>query len=179
MDAGPSHTSQQSLSSEYASYSDTDSNCTSSDYEGDRDVNDEVSSEARPAASDYSDEYEGQSPGSKGKGKGKANPNVRHQKGDATLKVKVQREDRARSWSDLNVSMIIALLSPVGNWLTGSDHVKNLFLLLLLVFYLHQLTEGARIDVFVALSCSRVCSTLATLQELARAHRAPYSLQVG
>ena len=48
----------------------------------------------------------------------------------------------SRSWSDLEWSMIIALVSPVGNWLTGSDHVKNLFLLLLLIFYLHQLVEG-------------------------------------
>ncbi|KIP01845.1 hypothetical protein PHLGIDRAFT_131070 [Phlebiopsis gigantea 11061_1 CR5-6] len=46
-----------------------------------------------------------------------------------------------RSWSDLNLSMIVALVSPIGNWLTGSDHVKNLLLLLLLVFYLHQLIE--------------------------------------
>ena len=48
-----------------------------------------------------------------------------------------------RSWSDLNLSMVVALVSPIGNWLTGSDHVKNLLLLMLLVFYLHQLIEGA------------------------------------
>jgi hypothetical protein len=35
----------------------------------------------------------------------------------------------------------VALISPVGNWLTGGDHVKNLLLLLLLIYYLHQIIE--------------------------------------
>ena len=48
----------------------------------------------------------------------------------------------SRSWTDLNMSIIVALISPIGNWLTGSDHVKHLCLLLLLVYYLHQLIEG-------------------------------------
>jgi len=46
-----------------------------------------------------------------------------------------------RSWYDLDLSLVVALVSPIGNWLTGSDHVKNLFLILLLIFYLHQLIE--------------------------------------
>ena len=54
----------------------------------------------------------------------------------------VTKEKESRSWSDLDPSMVVALVSPIGNWLTGSDHVKNLFLLLLLIFYLHQLIEG-------------------------------------
>ncbi|KAJ6457637.1 hypothetical protein C8R45DRAFT_1221800 [Mycena sanguinolenta] len=33
--------------------------------------------------------------------------------------------------------------SPAGNWLTGGDHIKDFLLLLLLVWYLHQLIEGA------------------------------------
>lgn len=51
------------------------------------------------------------------------------------------KEKESRTWADLEWSMVIALISPIGNWLTGSDHVKNLFLLLLLIFYLHQLIE--------------------------------------
>lgn len=54
----------------------------------------------------------------------------------------VAKEKQSRTWADLEWSMVVALVSPVGNWLTGSDHVKNLFLLLLLIFYLHQLIEG-------------------------------------
>ncbi|KAL0068230.1 hypothetical protein AAF712_004615 [Marasmius tenuissimus] len=34
-----------------------------------------------------------------------------------------------------------ALVSPIGNWLTGGDHVKNVVLVLLLLFYLHQIIE--------------------------------------
>ncbi len=52
-------------------------------------------------------------------------------------------EKKSRSWSDIDLSLVVALVSPIGNWLTGSDHVKNLFLILLLIFYLHQLVEGA------------------------------------
>ncbi|EKM52528.1 uncharacterized protein PHACADRAFT_149253 [Phanerochaete carnosa HHB-10118-sp] len=51
------------------------------------------------------------------------------------------REKHSRSWADLDPTMVVALVSPIGNWLTGSDHVKNLLLLLLLIFYLHQLIE--------------------------------------
>ena len=51
-------------------------------------------------------------------------------------------EKKSRSWSDVDLSLIVALVSPIGNWLTGSDHIKNLFLILLLIFYLHQLVEG-------------------------------------
>ena len=47
------------------------------------------------------------------------------------------------SWTDLDLSIIVALVSPIGNWLTGGDHIKNLFLIILLIFYLHQLIEGA------------------------------------
>ncbi|KAI6030027.1 hypothetical protein EDC04DRAFT_3091843 [Pisolithus marmoratus] len=36
---------------------------------------------------------------------------------------------------------MIALASPIGNWLTGGDHVKNALLLFLLVYYLHQIIE--------------------------------------
>lgn len=46
------------------------------------------------------------------------------------------------SWFGLDFSIIIALVSPIGNLLTGSDHIKNVLLLLLLIYYLHQLVEG-------------------------------------
>ncbi|KAI0920334.1 hypothetical protein AcV5_010101 [Taiwanofungus camphoratus] len=45
------------------------------------------------------------------------------------------------SWADLDLSIIVAFVSPIGNWLTGGDHIKNLFLIILLIFYLHQLIE--------------------------------------
>ncbi|KAI0350975.1 hypothetical protein OH77DRAFT_1524493 [Trametes cingulata] len=48
---------------------------------------------------------------------------------------------RAGSWADLDLSIIVALVSPIGNWLTGGDHIKNLFLIILLIFYLHQIVE--------------------------------------
>ncbi|KAL4070138.1 hypothetical protein V8B97DRAFT_2104441 [Scleroderma yunnanense] len=47
----------------------------------------------------------------------------------------------SRAWYEFDLSVMVALASPVGNWLTGGDHVKNLFLILLLIFYLHQLIE--------------------------------------
>lgn len=47
-----------------------------------------------------------------------------------------------RAWYEFDLSVVLALLSPIANWLTGSDHVKNILLILLLVFYLHQIIEG-------------------------------------
>ncbi|KIJ08357.1 hypothetical protein PAXINDRAFT_182290, partial [Paxillus involutus ATCC 200175] len=46
-----------------------------------------------------------------------------------------------RAWYELDISVVLALVSPIGNWLTGGDHVKNVFLILLLIFYLHQVIE--------------------------------------
>jgi hypothetical protein len=46
-------------------------------------------------------------------------------------------------WYKPSVPVLLALAPPIGNWLTGGDHVKDLLLLLLLVFYLHQIVEGA------------------------------------
>jgi hypothetical protein len=45
-------------------------------------------------------------------------------------------------WYKPSVPVLLALAPPIGNWLTGGDHVKDLLLLLLLVFYLHQMVEG-------------------------------------
>jgi len=48
----------------------------------------------------------------------------------------------ARAWYDYDLSVVVALVSPIGNWLTGGDHVKNVLLTVLLIFYLHQIIEG-------------------------------------
>jgi len=48
----------------------------------------------------------------------------------------------SKAWYEFDLAVMIALASPVGNWLTGGDHVKNLVLIFLLIFYLHQLVEG-------------------------------------
>lgn len=50
--------------------------------------------------------------------------------------------DKKSSWTDLDLSVVVALAAPIGNWLTGNDHLKNLFLILLLIIYLHQLIQG-------------------------------------
>ena len=50
--------------------------------------------------------------------------------------------DSSARWFGYDLSIIVAMVSPVGNLLTGSDHIKNIFLLLLLIYYLHQLVEG-------------------------------------
>ncbi|KAH7911858.1 hypothetical protein BJ138DRAFT_1149640 [Hygrophoropsis aurantiaca] len=47
----------------------------------------------------------------------------------------------SKGWYEFDMSVAIALVSPIGNWLTGGDHVKNLLLILLLIFYLHQIIE--------------------------------------
>jgi hypothetical protein len=52
-------------------------------------------------------------------------------------------QERTSSWADVDPSVLLALSAPVGSWLTGGDHVKTLFLVLLLIVYLHQLITGA------------------------------------
>lgn len=76
------------------------------------------------------------------KGKGVA-PSDRRPGSPLTGQHRPKSKKKAGSWSDLDLSLVVALVSPIGNWLTGSDHIKNLFLILLLIFYLHQLVEGA------------------------------------
>ena len=50
---------------------------------------------------------------------------------------------RDRSWYEFDLTVVAALVPPIGNWLTGGDHVKNVVLVLLLLFYLHQIIEGS------------------------------------
>ncbi|TEB23085.1 hypothetical protein FA13DRAFT_1740394, partial [Coprinellus micaceus] len=47
----------------------------------------------------------------------------------------------SRSWYEFDLAVVVALVSPIGNWLTGGDHIKNLLLIVLLIFYLHQIIE--------------------------------------
>ena len=61
----------------------------------------------------------------------------------STQSTHLKSAKRAGSWADLDLSIIVALVSPIGNWLTGGDHIKNLFLIILLIFYLHQIIESA------------------------------------
>ncbi|KAJ8690846.1 hypothetical protein PTI98_012245 [Pleurotus ostreatus] len=46
-----------------------------------------------------------------------------------------------RAWYEFDLAVVVALVSPIGSWLTGGDHVKNLLLVSLLIFYLHQVVE--------------------------------------
>jgi hypothetical protein len=57
------------------------------------------------------------------------------------------------AWYAIDPAVAVALASPVGNWLTGGDHVRNFLMLLLLVYYLHQIIEGEPV-VFPMLSLS-------------------------
>lgn len=52
-----------------------------------------------------------------------------------------------RAWYEFDLAVVVALVSPIGNWLTGGDHVKNLLLIIFLIFYLHQIIEGAHISI--------------------------------
>lgn len=71
--------------------------------------------------------------------KGKA-PAFAYRRAPATPPVSTTK--KSGSWTDLDLSIIVALVSPIGNWLTGGDHIKNLFLIILLIFYLHQIIES-------------------------------------
>lgn len=51
-----------------------------------------------------------------------------------------------RAWYEFDLAVVVALVSPVGNWLTGGDHVKNILIIILLIFYLHQIIEGERLN---------------------------------
>jgi zinc transporter ZupT len=55
---------------------------------------------------------------------------------------------RSRAWYEFDLAVVVALVSPVGNWLTGGDHIKNMLLIVLLILYLHQIIEGAIFTLF-------------------------------
>ncbi|KAH8984991.1 hypothetical protein EDB86DRAFT_2810494 [Lactarius hatsudake] len=43
--------------------------------------------------------------------------------------------------TDLDLSVIMSLIAPLVDWLTGSDYLGNLFLVFILIVYLHQLIQ--------------------------------------
>ena len=55
----------------------------------------------------------------------------------------------SKAWYEFDLAVVVALVSPVGNWLTGGDHIKNLLLIVLLILYLHQIVEST---IFVVIS---------------------------
>ena len=56
---------------------------------------------------------------------------------------------RSRAWYEFDLAVVVALVSPVGNWLTGGDHIKHLLLIVLLILYLHQIIEST-IFIFIS-----------------------------
>ena len=52
----------------------------------------------------------------------------------------------SRAWYEFDLAVVVALVSPIGNWLTGGDHIKNILLIVLLIFYLHQITESTSLS---------------------------------
>jgi hypothetical protein len=46
-------------------------------------------------------------------------------------------------WKDLDISVVISILTPLLSWAFGTEYVKNVLVAILLVYYLHQLIEGA------------------------------------
>jgi len=51
----------------------------------------------------------------------------------------------SRAWYKFDLAVAVALVSPIGNWLAGTDHVKNILLITLLIFYLHQIAESEQL----------------------------------
>ncbi|KAF7984585.1 hypothetical protein HWV62_13815 [Athelia sp. TMB] len=86
--------------------------------------------------SESESEYDTERPPANGNGNGNGNGH-----GTEEFEAYPPAPPPASSWADLDLSVALALAAPVGQWLTGGDHVKNLFLVALLVFYLHQLIQ--------------------------------------
>lgn len=57
--------------------------------------------------------------------------------------VNSQKIHPSRAWYEFDLAVLVALVSPIGNWLTGGDYIKNVCLIMLLIFYLHQIIEGS------------------------------------
>jgi hypothetical protein len=137
--AGPSRFRAQAAPSRSSS---SHSGSESSYYHTDEDEDDLREDTTMSNRADAARNY--QEAGTKGKGKTplKVEPTSPAHSPTDTVSERSTSRRTSRSWTDLNMSIAIALLSPIGNWLTGSDHVKHLCLLLLLIYYLHQLIEG-------------------------------------
>ncbi|KAG2361582.1 hypothetical protein BDR07DRAFT_1461366 [Suillus spraguei] len=64
-----------------------------------------------------------------------------HEENGSSERSSAVEPESSKGWYEFDLSVILALASPIGNWLTGGDHVKNILLILLLIFYLHQIIE--------------------------------------
>jgi len=60
-------------------------------------------------------------------------------------------EPTSRAWYEFDLAVIAALVMPIGNWLTGGEHIKNVLVIMLILFYLHQVIEGACIRFSIAI----------------------------
>ena len=45
-------------------------------------------------------------------------------------------------WKDLDISVVISILTPLLSWTFGREYVQNVLVAIFLVYYLHQLIEG-------------------------------------
>lgn len=63
----------------------------------------------------------------------------------------------SKAWYEFDLAVVVALVSPVGNWLTGGDHIKNLLLIVLLILYLHQIIESM---IFISISYKAILISL-------------------
>ena len=52
----------------------------------------------------------------------------------------------SRAWYEFDLAVVVALVSPIGNWLTGGDHIESLLLIVLLIFYLHHIIESTSLS---------------------------------
>ncbi|CAL1697600.1 unnamed protein product [Somion occarium] len=136
--AGPSSDSSVSLDSsgsqihEDAFSDEEDMNAAGSGYEAETDAEEN----ANGGYEELHAELNGSAREDKGKGVARSQ--------ESSIKdhsVPKTPKPKSGSWSELDLSLVVALVSPIGNWLTGSDHIKNLLLIAFLIFYLHQLIE--------------------------------------
>ncbi|KIL64374.1 hypothetical protein M378DRAFT_163410 [Amanita muscaria Koide BX008] len=51
------------------------------------------------------------------------------------------KKPHSRAWYEFDLAVLVALVSPIGHWLTGGDYIKNLLLIILVIYYLHQIIE--------------------------------------
>jgi hypothetical protein len=56
-----------------------------------------------------------------------------------------QLHDQAPSspWRDLDMSVVISILTPLLSWAFGREYMKNILVAIFLIYYLHQLIEGS------------------------------------
>lgn len=93
-----------------------------------------------------------------------------HEENGSSERSSAVETESSKGWYEFDLSVILALVSPIGNWLTGGDHVKNILLVLLLIFYLHQIIEG-KCFVFILKHKFKVYTVPWSLYHLSRPRR--------